>query len=287
MKKQIQLYLLLGLLIFNFFVFSALFQAQNSILKVIFLDIGQGDAIFIQTPNGRQMLIDGGINNSVLRELGKIMPFYDRSIDVVLATHPDQDHIGGLPPVLERFNVDLFIRTTNVSTSDAFDTLLKILDKKNIKQEIITNREVLDFGDGVVFDILFPDRDTFGWESNDSSIVGRLIYGENSFLLNGDSPMLIEKYLVEKYGSSLQSDVLKAGHHGSKTSSAEIFVQTVAPTYSIISAGFNNKYGHPTEGVIDTLKKFNSQILETMGKGNIVFESNGQDLFLWQGNYRN
>jgi competence protein ComEC len=119
-----------------------------------------------------------------------------------------------------------------------------------------------------------------GWETNDSSIVGQLIYGDSSFLLTGDSPASVEKILVDKLGPSLKSDVLKAGHHGSKTSSSELFVGTVLPTYTIISAGLKNRYGHPNAEVIETLNKFNTTILKTMGEGSIIFESDGENLEL-------
>lgn len=281
MKKQYKIYLLLFLFIFNIVIFSAIYKEDDKRLMVAFLDIGQGDAIFIETPSGRQMLIDGGPpGGAVLRELGKVMPFYDRSIDVVVATHGDQDHIGGLSDVLNRFSVDLFVRSMTTTTSAAFQTLLTIIENKNIKEEIIIKPENIDFGDGVEFNILFPDIDTSGWETNDASIVGKLVYGKNSFLLTGDSPSKIELYLVQKYGLFLKSDVLKVGHHGSKTSSSPLYVETVSPTYGIISAGLNNKFNHPAVQTMDTLNKYEVKILETLGKGTVVFKSNGENLTL-------
>lgn len=250
-----------------------------------FLDVGQGDSIFVQAPNGRQMLVDGGPNACVLRELGQIMPFYDRSIDVILATHADQDHIGGLIEVLKRFKIGLFIQTNTTSTSAVYAELEDLIKEKHIKTETIISPEVLNLGLGVDFDILFPTRNTVGWDTNDSSIVGKLVYGANSFLLTGDSPQKIEKYLVGKYGLILKSDVLKAGHHGSKNSNSEIFVGTASPAYSIISAGLNNRYGHPSPEAVDTLTRLGGQILETLGKGMIVFNSDGQNLTLVRGNF--
>jgi competence protein ComEC len=281
MKNKLKISILLILLVGNFVIFWSVHKQNDKRLTVAFLDIGQGDAIFIQTPSGRQMLIDGGLpGGAVLRELGKVMPFYDRSIDVVLATHADQDHIGGLNDVLNRYAVDLLVRTMTTSTSAAFESLLATAENKKVKQEIITKPENIDFGDGAHFDIIFPDKDTSGWETNDSSIVGKMIYGESSFLLTGDSPIFIEKYLVDKYGKTLKSDVLKAGHHGSKYSSSELFVETVAPTYTVISAGLNNSYGHPTKEVLDILAKYKSKIAETLGNGSVIFKSDGEKLIL-------
>jgi len=277
-KKYIKLYFLLLLLIINVIIFYSLYYVSGQGVTVAFFDVGQGDAIFIKAPGGVQVLVDGGANSQVLRELGKIMPFYDRSIDVVLATHADQDHIGGLVEVLKRFKVDLFIRSNATSSSVVYLELENLIKEKRIKEEVIMSPEILSLGSGAELDILFPTQDTAGWETNDASIVSRLIYGTNSFLLTGDSPQLIEKYLVGKYGNFLDSDVLKVGHHGSKNSSAELFVGTVSPTYSVISAGLNNRYGHPSPEALVILKQFSSQILETMGKGMVVFKSDGTNI---------
>lgn len=274
-KKNLKIYFLAILLILNIIIFYSIYYISGSGLTVAFLDVGQGDATFIKTPDGHQMLVDGGPNGSVLRELGKVMPFYDRSIDVVLATHADQDHIGGLVEVLKRFKVDLFIETNTTSTSAVYRELEDLIKEKNIKKEIITSPEILTLGSGTEFNILYPMQDTAGWDTNDSSIVGKLIYGNNSFLLTGDSPQKIEKYLVGKYGASLKSDVLKVGHHGSKNSSSEIFIGTVSPTYSIISAGLDNRYGHPHQEVIDILNNFKINILETFEAGDIIFSTDG------------
>lgn len=285
-KQNIKIYFLLLLIIFNIFIFYAIYYIDSSSLSVSFLDVGQGDAIFIKSPSGRQMLVDGGPNGSVLRELGKIMPFYDRSIDVVLATHADQDHIGGLVEVLKRFKVDLFIETNATSTSAVYVELENLLKEKKIKKEIIITPEILTLDSNVDFDILFPNQNTANWETNDASIVGKLIYGNNSFLLTGDLPQKLEKVLVNEYGSFLKSDVLKVGHHGSKNSSSEIFIHTVLPTYSIISAGLDNRYGHPAPETLEILKQFGlstqtgGQILETLGQGMIEFKSDGENLRL-------
>lgn len=274
-RQNLKIYFILFLLIINITIFYLIFCLSNNTLKVSFLDVGQGDAIFIETPNGRQMLIDGGSNASVLRELGKVMPFYDRSIDVLVATHADQDHIGGLVEVLRRFKVDLFIQTNTTSTSAFYLELENIIKNKNIKEEIIISPEIISLGGGAEFDIIFPDKNTAGWKTNDASIVGKLTYGSNSFLLTGDSPQKIEKYLVSKYGEFLKSDVLKAGHHGSKTSSSEIFIKTVSPTYTIISAGLNNRYGHPSPESLAIFNSFQEKILQTLGVGMIKFKSDG------------
>ena len=276
-KQNFKIYFIFLLVIVNVIIFYSLYYVSGTNLMVAFLDVGQGDAIFIKAPNGRQMLIDGGPNVSVLRELGQVMPFYDRSLDVIIATHADQDHIGGLVEVLKRFKVDLLIRSNATSSSAVYQELENLIKEKNIKEEIIISPEILTFDSGMELDIIFPDKDTAGWDTNDSSIVSKLIYGGKSFLLTGDLPQKMEKYLVGKYGNFLKSDVLKVGHHGSKNSSSELFVGTVAPTYSVISAGLNNRYGHPARETLDTLNKFGGQILETLGQGMVSFDSDGRN----------
>jgi competence protein ComEC len=279
-KQNLKIYFLLVLIIINALIFYSVYYLSDANLTVAFLDVGQGDAIFVKAPGGHQMLVDGGPNGSVLRELGKVMPFYDRSIDVLVATHADQDHIGGLVEVLKRFKVDLFVETYATSTSAVYLELENLIKEKKIREEIITSPEILTLGGAAEFDILFPTQNTAGWDTNDSSIVGKLIYGSNSFLLTGDSPQAIEKYLAGKYGTFLKSDVLKVGHHGSKNSSSEIFVGTVSPIYSVISVGLNNRYGHPSPEVVNVLNQFGSQILKTLGQGMIVFKSDGQNLMI-------
>lgn len=278
-SNKLKLYIISFLIILNLAIFLVIEDRKDRELTVAFLDVGQGDAIFVRTPSGKQMLVDGGLpGGAVLRELGKVMPFYDRSIDVVVATHADQDHVGGLNDVINRFSVGLFVRTMTTSSSAVYNNILENVERKNIKQEIIITPIDIDFSDGAIFKIIFPDKDTSGWETNDSSIVGKVVYVDNSFLLTGDAPIKTEKYLVENYGSFLKSDVLKVGHHGSKYSSSDLFVGTVLPTYSIISAGLNNSYGHPTKAVMDILAKYKSRIIETSSQGNIIFRSDGENL---------
>ena len=260
------------LVIGNVLIWYAVYGEEKGHLTVAFLDVGQGDAIFIEAPNGNQMLIDGGKGKIVLEELGKVMPPYDRSIDIVLATHPDADHIGGLPEVLKRFDVSLFIEPGVSSDSAIYQGLEEIVKEKGIKKILARRGMNINLGGGVTFIVLFPDRDVSQFETNTASIVGKLVYGDSSFLLTGDSPKKIEQYLVSSDRNSLNSDVLKAGHHGSRTSSDESFVQAVSPEYAIISAGKNNQYGHPHKEVLDILNRYGAIILSTYETGTITFE---------------
>ena len=279
LKINIRWYLLAILLFANFFIWNAIFiETRNGILTVVFLDAGQGDAIFIEAPNGNQVLIDGGPNKSVLRQLSKVMPFYDRSIDIIIATHSDKDHIGGLPDVLQRYTVDFILESgakNDTGISRAFESA--ILQNK-IKRIFAKRGMAIMLDDDVFLNILFPDRDVSEVESNTASIVAQLVYKNTEFMFTGDSPKTIEEYLVFLDGEKLRSEVLKVGHHGSKTSSSESFVGYVSPEYAIISAGADNSYGHPHKEVVEILNQFGSAILNTKDNGAIIFKSDGENI---------
>lgn len=260
-------------------IFVLVYGIENEkILGVYVLDIGQGDATYIRTPAGNDMLIDGGPSQRVLEELASVMPWYDRTIDVVLATHPDKDHIGGLPHVLERYRVGVYIEPGIESENMIDDEVRRILDEKNI--ETITARRGMrvNFGDGAYFDILYPDKDVSGLkDTNDASIVGRIQYGSTSIMFTGDASTRVEKNLVSVYGRALDSDILKVGHHGSNTSTDKSFVEVISPDVAVISVGKNNRYGHPKQAVLDTLEQFQVKTLRTDEEGTIMFVSDGKE----------
>jgi len=281
LSKQSTQYVVIGIFVLtNIFIWSAVFRADNrGVLTVAFLNVGQGDAIYIEAPNGNQMLIDGGQpSGAVLRELGRVMPFWDRSLDVVLATHPDQDHVGGLPSVIERMRVGNIVTTENTSETGAYGAFEKEIFDKHINRVLARAGEKIILDEGVILEILFPDRSTAGWETNTASVVARLSYGEQSFLFTGDSPQSVEKYLISKKGGTLHSNVLKLGHHGSRTSSSKVFLSAVDPKYAIISAGKDNKYGHPHKEVTDLLALLKIPPFITEERGTIVFKTDGREL---------
>lgn len=270
-------YVLVGVLfIATCFVWTAVFATEtNGNLVVAFLDVGQGDAIFIQAPNGNQVLIDGGKGGSVLSELGALMPFSDRTIDTVIATHPDMDHIGGLPEVFARYEVGMFLEPGVADDGADYAALLEAVQQEGLTPIYARRGMVLMLDTSVSLEILFPDRDVSNVEANTGSIVVRLVYGDTSALFTGDSPVAIEEYLVGTYGDTLKSDILKLGHHGSKTSTSDTFLGYVDPTYGIISAGCDNSYGHPHAEVMARLKTFEVNELSTCTEGTITFESDG------------
>lgn len=266
------------LLAANFFVWSALLaEERGGGLKVVFLNVGQGDAIFIEAPNGNQILIDGGPGKSVLTELNKVMSVYDRSIDIIIATHPDKDHIAGLIDVLSRYQIGFVLMTEAVSESATFIAFEKAVEQSGA--QIVRPRRgmIIDLGDGANFWIIFPDRDMSAQtDANEGSIVGKVEYGQTAVLLTGDAPVSIERYLVLLDGANLRSDLLKVGHHGSRTSSSAEFLAAARPTLAVISASKNNSYGHPHQEVLESLKNLGAQIFRTDELGTIIFSSDGQ-----------
>ena len=278
---------LLGLITTNILVWIFVWQkSPSNLLKVYFLDIGQGDSIFIETPTHKHLLLDGGPNKKVLTELGKILPFGSKSIDVMIESHPDKDHIGGLPEVVSRYNVGIFLEPGVESENSIDDELHTRLQAKNIPKIIAKRGMVINFGDGVSLKILFPNQDVSKWETNDASIVAKLEYGEKSFLLTGDSPIKTENILLKLNPNILDSDVLKAGHHGSRTSTSLTYAEAVSPEYAVISAGKDNTYGHPTKEVLDILSQVGAKVVTTeiagglTGMGTIEFDTDGKTLKL-------
>ena len=269
------------LILSNILVWFTVYERQPSdILTVYFLDVGQGDAIFIDSPQHGRALIDGGANRKVLSELGKILPFADKRIDVMVETHPDKDHIGGLPEIVSRYKVGMFLEPGVESDNTIDDELKRRVKDKNIPKLFARRGMVLNFSDGVKLQILFPlpDQDVSNWETNRASIVAKLVYGNKSFLMTGDSPIQIEEALLSLDPEILDSDVLKAGHHGSKTSTSLKYARAVSPDYAVISAGKNNTYGHPHQEVLDILEKVGAKIVSTIDSGTIKFETNGKTL---------
>lgn len=266
--------LLVGLIVLNSLIFSL---ERDRILTVSFFDVGQGDSILIEGPTGIQLLVDGGPDKSALRELGQVLPFYDRKIDAVLATHPDLDHIGGLIDVFDRYDVGTFIESGVNHETGATEQLELAITKENSEKVVARAGMRFILGGGAYADVLYPDRDVSNIESNAGSVILRVVYGDNEFMLTGDAPKAVEGYVLSQ-NKNTQSDVLKAGHHGSKTSTLDNFLESVAPTYVVVSAGEGNKYGHPAEEVINRIQNFGAHIVSTIDSGTITFKTNGTKL---------
>lgn len=250
-------------------------EDRSQKLTLTFFDVGQGDAILIDAPSGRQVLIDGGPDSGILRELSSQVPWYDRTIDLMIATHPDADHIGGLNDVLDRYHVDTIIISPVGGDTELAASFLKKVEAERSIVHIADRGDIVDIGGGAYIEILFPDRELRTGDTNVACVVTRVVYGETSALLPCDAPQSVEKYISALDGKKLHSDILKAGHHGSRTSSSEMFIGLVSPAHAVLSRGCNNRYGHPHQEVIDVLNKFETEIFDTCEDGSIRFVSDG------------
>jgi competence protein ComEC len=251
-------------------------------LKVNFLDVGQGDAIYIRTPQEQDILIDGGPDDKVLESLGQVMPFWDREIDVVILSHPHADHVAGLVQILKRYTVKKIYLTGVLHTAPDYLAFLEEIKKQKIPTENIKELMTLDFGNEVELNFIYPDRSLFNEKIdnlNNSSIVARLRYKNKSFLFTGDAESPVEKELLTKK-RELNADVLKIGHHGSTTSSSEDFLKAVNPKFAVIGVGRNNSFGHPSLKTLSRLERFNIPFFRTDLLGTITFLSDGENV--WQ-----
>lgn len=261
------------LLILFFISFSS-----GAKLRVSFLDIGQGDSILIQTPSGHDMLIDGGPSDRVLEKLSEELGYFDRHIDVMLETHPDADHITGLIPVLKNYSIDHIITSPLAGHTGVFSELEKSEHEEHAEIHVGKRGDEINFGDGVVMRVLYPASSFRGSDNdtNSASVSVVITYGDESILLTGDLPSSHE-------GALLQTDILprhvtiyKAGHHGSKYSSSDQLLSYIQPEYAVISAGKDNKYGHPNEETLDRLTTYSKEILSTIDRGTISFFLDGE-----------
>lgn len=248
-------------------------ELNSSNLEVVFFDVGQGDAIFIETSDGFQALIDGGPGLAVLEKLGQEMPFYDRTIDLIILTHPEHDHYFGLFEVLKRYEIKNILWTGIVRDTAEWEEWMKLLEEEGANIIIAEAGQKIVLSENVYLSILYPFENLEGQETkytNDTSIVAELVFNDISFLFTGDISKKIEKELVDEY-IDLESDVLKVAHHGSKTSSSLEFIEAVSSDIAVISVG-ENRWGHPHPEVLSNLEKFGIQVLITKELEDIKFK---------------
>ncbi len=277
------LFKIISFLFFVFIVLLLLFFYKNKSqknLEITILDVGQGSAAYIKTPEGIDILIDAGKENEVLKSLKKEITFFDKKINYLIASHQDLDHIGGFLEIFKRYDFDIFLWNGFKREVYFFEEIFSFLEKNEKQNLEVYAGEKIVFPSGVLIEFFFPFSELENLETNSSSVVLKISYGENSVLFTGDLPQKIEKYLAEKLEEKIKSDVLIVSHHGSKTSSNEFFLEEVSPDFSVISAGENNPYGHPHFEVLEKLEKTGSEILETSKEGNIKFILTGQEIYL-------
>lgn len=246
-------------------------------LKVYFFDVGQGDAIFIEAPNGNQVLIDGGPDNAVLEKLGEVMPFYDNDLDLVVMTHSDADHAAGLIDVLSRYNVGNIIYSNIMRNSALYNAWQKTVAEEGANiVDPVAGKEI-DLGNGATLTVLHPAESLVGRvmnKVNNDSIVLTIKYGETDILLTGDIEARAERQIILS-GADIDADIMKVAHHGSKTSTIEEFLYDVSPQVAVIQVGAKNRYGHPTQEVLSRLENFGIKYYRNDVDGDIKLISDG------------
>ena len=248
-------------------------------LEVVFFDVGQGDSIFIETPKNYQILIDGGPDNTVLEKLGQNLSFWDRTLDLVVLTHPDHDHIAGLIEILKRYKVDFVLWTGVLKDTGEYEEWKRLIEERKTKIKIAKAGQRIVVSD-LFFDVLYPLENLEGKETeyiNNTSVVLHLVFEDNSFLFMGDLYKSAEKEILNR-GLEVDSDVLKVAHHGSKYSTGKEFLEQVSPEIAVISVGKENKYGHPSSEVLELFEKYDITVLRTDEYGDIEIISDGENL---------
>jgi competence protein ComEC len=261
-------------------------ETSREFLTVAFLDVGQGDAIFIEAPDGTQVLIDSGPTSAVVRELSNIMPFYDRSLDLLIATHNDADHTAFFPEIFKRYKISKYGASADMDNDALYREIEDLIVIEKAEKLILSagSRITLDTEKDIYMEVLWPPKETAIKDNNELSVVTRLVYGQTAFMLTGDLGKEGEEKITTAVESSdtlsMSSQILKAGHHGSRTSSSEIFVDAVSPEYAVVSAGVDNRFGHPHEEVVGTFSSRGVDILSTQTSGTIMFKSDGERVWL-------
>lgn len=268
-QSRIGLWILSILVLANYFVWQTVAYSFDNKLHIYFLNVGQGDAILIRTPDHKNILIDGGPDDTVVQELGKVLPIWDRNIDLMVLTHPQTDHVTGLFAVLKRFNV-----------KEILATFVDYPTKTNAEWKRVTmsgeytitwaNASTDYYFGEMLWDTLYPIEAPIGNETedvNETSIVAQITYKNHKILLTGDAGFGTERELIEYY-PNIQSDILKIGHHGSRYASSEEFLLVVQPEIAVIQVG-KNKYGHPGQDTLDRLKKVGADVYRNDTDGTI------------------
>jgi competence protein ComEC len=277
--------LIAGLAIAAILIWVTVASLPDGKLHVVFFDVGEGDAILIETPRGQQILVDGGPSPTTLSSaLGRRMPFWDRSLDLVILTHADEDHIAGLIPVLERYGVGQVLDSGYEHDHPIYQRWLELISEKEIPTNLARAGMHIATGDGVELVVLHPGPELMEYtdaDANNNSVVVRLAMGQVSSLLTGDIEEAAERTLVAS-GQQLTSTVLKVPHHGGSTSSSAAFLKAVNPELAVISVGADNRFGHPSPQVLERLEELvgGERILRTDERGTIEVVTDGERVWI-------
>lgn len=250
--------------------------SKDSLLSIHIIDVGQGDSILIQTPNKTNILVDGGDENSERIVKSYLKKEKIKNIDMVLATHPDTDHIGSLDYIINNFKVSKVYMSEVKSDNSAFSNLINSCNKQNVDISYLYKGDYINIDDEILLKVLSPSY--IQAENNLNSLVFNLSYKDKSFLFTGDSEVSNEIDIIGSYDLD-NVDFLKVSHHGSSSSTSIDFLSNITPDVAVISCGYKNQYGHPHQSTLDNLEEFNVITYRTDLLGDIVFYSDGKIIF--------
>lgn len=250
-------------------------QSVKTPVKVHYIDVGQGDSIFIEI-NDKNILIDAGEEEHASTIIAYLKTYDVEKLDLVFLTHPHEDHIGGMGEVLSEFEIGEFYMPDKELVTRSFIRMTTALDEKNTPRNLLKGGMEFEFGESIMLQILSPNKDSYLNPNNYSSIM-RLVVGNNAFLFTGDAEEIIETEVI-RTGAELKSDVLKAPHHGSKTSSSEPFLEKVGPTYIVVTSGLGNDHNLPSPEILERYSNIGAKTLLTEEMGSIVFAANGKEV---------
>lgn len=249
---------------------------KDSKLMISYMDVGQGDAAYIKV-NGNDILIDAGPRSNSKELLEQLKAKNIDDFELVIATHPHEDHIGGMVDVFKEYEVKAFYSPKITHTTKTYENLVKAVKDEGLKTKELKGGMVIDLGEGAKFEVFTPQKSEYE-ELNDYSPIMKLSFGDTSYLFTGDAEKLAEEEALAKYKTSLDSDVIKFGHHGSSSSSSNAFIEAVSPKYGIISCAKDNKYGHPHRETLDIIKKYNIKTFRIDTDGEIILTSDGKSI---------
>jgi competence protein ComEC len=278
-------WLVLPLLLVAILVWSVALTQPDGRLHVSFLDVGQGDAILIQTPNGQDILIDGGpAPQRITLELSKKLPFWDRTIDLVICTQPQADHVTGLVEVVQRYNVERVLDPAVSYDSATYQEWIRLIEIKGIERSVARVGQEINLGSGVRMEVLNPPESLWEGTTHDvdnNGVVLRLSWGNVSFLFTADIRAEAELELIMQ-SADLKATVLKIAHHGSDTSTTERLLAAVDPEVAVICVGADNPFGHPSSEVLERLidRLGNDNVYRTDQDGTIEFITDGERLWV-------
>jgi competence protein ComEC len=273
--ENLIVYIFFGVFLFlGYSVVSKKEDATDNLLKVYFLDVGQGDATLIETPDDHYILIDGGPDKSVLTELGEILPAYGKKIDALILSHPHADHLSGFNYVLDRYEVEKIYLTGATHNTPDFEAFLEKIKENKVSTEILNSGDEVCYLE-ICLDVLWPDEGKISnYDLNDSSMIVNLNYGESDIVFLGDVSSDVQENIINRF--NFDAEVIKASHHGSKTGTSKKILGKIVPEIAVISAGEGNYFNHPAKSVLELLS--GQIILRTDKLGTINIKTDGKTI---------